>query len=134
MQTCSPDNYILRYAVSYDYNGFFENEIGLRKATSFPPYSLICRVMVTSESNDKALQTLKEVYLSIEKLREAPPQEVLFLNKMHSPVKRIQGKHRYQVLMRLTGKSLIESVYAVAAENTTADCLVYVEENPANLS
>lgn len=134
LQTCSPDNYILRYAVSYDYNGFFENEIGLRKATSFPPYSLICRVMVTSESNDKALQTLKEVYLSIDKLREAHPDEFLFLNKMHSPVKRIQGKHRYQVLMRLTGTSLIESIYAVAAENTSADCLVYVEENPANLS
>ncbi|MDE7440105.1 MAG: primosomal protein N' [Clostridia bacterium] len=134
LQTCSPDNYILRYAVNYDYNGFFENEVAVRQATFFPPYSLICRVMVTAESNDKALQTLKEVYFAIEKLRETNPQEFIFLNKMHSPVKRIQGKHRYQVLMRLNSGALVEKIYDIAVKNSTADCLVYVEENPANLS
>ena len=134
LQTCSPDNYILRYAVGYDYNGFFENEIALRKATLFPPYSLICRVMVTCGNNDKALQTLKEVYFAIDKLRESRPEEFLFLNKMHSPVKRIQGKHRYQVLMRLASKALIEEIYGIAVQATSADCSVYVEENPANLS
>lgn len=134
LQTASPDNYILRYAVNYDYNGFFENEVAVRQATSFPPYSLICRVMVTSESNDKALETLKEVYFAIDKLREQSPEEFIFFNKMHSPVKRIQGKHRYQVLMRLKGGTLLESIYDIAVKNTTTDCLVYVEENPANLS
>ncbi|MDE7329567.1 MAG: primosomal protein N', partial [Clostridia bacterium] len=29
LQTYCPENYILRYAVNYDYNGFFDNEIGL---------------------------------------------------------------------------------------------------------
>ena len=134
LQTCSPDNYILRYAVNYDYNGFFENEVAVRKATFFPPYSLICRVMVSSESNDKALQTLKEVYFSIEKIRERNAEEFIFLNKMHSPVKRIQGKHRYQVLMRLASGKVLEDIYDIAAKNTSADCLVFVEENPANLS
>lgn len=134
LQTCSPDNYILRYAVNYDYLGFFENETAVRKATLFPPYSLICRVMVTSESNEKALETLREVYFAIEKLRERSPDEFLFLNKMHSPIKRIQGKHRYQVLMRLSGNAVLEDIYDIAVKNSSADCLVYVEENPANLS
>ena len=134
LQTCSPDNYILRYATNYDYLGFFENEIAVRKATSFPPYSLICRVMVSSESNDKALSTLKEVYFAIEKIREREPEEFIFLNKMHSPIKRIQSKHRYQVLMRLTSDKVIEEIYDIAVKNTSADCLVFVEENPANLS
>ena len=134
LQTCSPDNYILRYAVNYDYNGFFENEVAVRKATFFPPYSLICRVMVSSESNEKALETLKEVYFAIEKIRERVPEEFIFLNKMHSPVKRIQGKHRYQVLMRLQGTKVIEEIYDIAVKNTSSDCIVYVEENPANLS
>ena len=134
LQTCSPDNYILRYAVNYDYDGFFENEVAVRKATSFPPYSLICRVMVTAESNDRAIETLREVYFAIEKLREQSPEEFIFMNKMHSPVKRIQGKHRYQVLMRLNSGKILESIYDIAVKNSTADCLVYVEENPANLS
>ena len=134
LQTSSPDNHILRYAVNYDYYGFFENEISLRKATSFPPYSLICRVMVTSEDNQKAVEVLKEVYFAIDALRQKMPDEFIFFNKMHSPVKKIQGKFRYQVLMRLCGNKALESIYDIAVKNTSQDCLVYVEENPSNLS
>ena len=78
LQTCSPENYILRYAVAYDYKGFFENEIALRKATGFPPYSVICRVMVTGEDGERTLETLKKVYFAIEKLRGEPPANLYF--------------------------------------------------------
>lgn len=134
LQTCSPENYILRYAVNYDYKGFFDNEIALRKATCFPPYSLICRIMITCGDNDKAIAVLKEVYFACEELRKNFPDEFIFLNKMHSPVKKIQGKFRYQVLMRLKSKSLLEKIYDIAVNNSANDSLVYVEENPANLS
>lgn len=134
LQTCSPENHILRYAVNYDYKGFFDNEIALRKATCFPPYSLICRIMITCGDNDKAIAVLKEVYFACEELRKNFPDEFIFLNKMHSPVKKIQGKFRYQVLMRLKSKSLLEKIYDIAVNNSANDSLVYVEENPANLS
>ena len=134
LQTCSPDNYILRYAVNYDYTGFFENEVAIRKSTFFPPYSIICRVMISSESNEKAIETLKEVYFAIDKIREREPGEFIFFNKMHSPIKRLQGKHRYQVLMRLASGRVLEEIYDIAVNNTSDDCLVFVEENPANLS
>jgi primosomal protein N' (replication factor Y) len=134
LQTCSPENYILRYAIAYDYKGFFENEISIRKATGFPPYSLICRVMVTSEDGDKALEALKNVYFAIEDLRKNYPDDFIFMNKMHSPIKKIQGKMRYQVLMRLTDGKHIEDIYDIAVQNTTQSVFVYVEENPVNLS
>lgn len=134
LQTYCPENYILRYAVNYDYNGFFRNERDIREATSFPPYSLICRVMVTSEDDKQALEGLRSVYFATESLREQYPEEFIFLNRMHSPIKRIQGKYRYQVLMRLKSAKLLEKIYDIAVKNTSATTLVYVEENPANLS
>lgn len=134
LQTCSPENYILRYATRYDYKGFFENEISVRRATGFPPYSLICRIMVTSESAEVALEGLKSVYFAIEELRKLHPEKFIFMNKMHSPIKKIQGRHRYQVLMRLTDGALLEKIYDIAVKYSSANCLVYVEENPVNLS
>ncbi len=134
LQTYCPENYILRYAVNYDYAGFFQNELQVRKATQFPPYSLICRVMVTSEDDKTALETLKNVYFAIEELKKNYGQEFIFMNKMHSPVKKIQGKHRYQVLMRLKSCALLEKIYVIAENNTSTGCFVYVEENPSNLS
>ncbi len=134
LQTCSPEDYILRYAVAYDYDGFFKNEIALRKATGFPPYSLICRIMVTSEDGAAALEALKGVYFAVEELRAKFPDEFIFLNKMHSPIKKIQGKMRYQVLMRLASGKVLEKIYDAAVAHSSDGVLVYVEENPVNLS
>ena len=134
LQTYSPENYILRYAVNYDYKGFFENEVKIRRATNFPPYSLICRVMVTAEEDRAALAVLKDVYFAIEDLRKADEDEFIFFNKMHSPIKKIQGKVRYQVLMRLKSQKLLPSIYDIAVKYSTAEALAYVEENPQNLS
>ena len=74
------------------------------------------------------------MYFEIEELRKNAPDQFIFLNKMHSPVKKIQGKHRYQVLMRLKDTSILQKIYEVAAKHTTPHVLVYVEENPTNLS
>ena len=134
LQTFSPENYILRYAVGYDYAGFFKNEIALRKATGFPPFTLICRVMVTAADDAPALEALKGVYFGAEELRAKYPGEFIFLNKMQSPIKKIQGRVRYQVLMRLESGRLLPQIYDLAVKYSGADALVYVEENPVNLS
>lgn len=134
LQTCSPDDEILRYAVNYDYKGFFENETAIRKASGYPPYSLICRIMVTSENNAAAIEALKGVYFAMEQLRREYPEKFIFLNKMHSPVKKIQGKLRYQVLTRLTDGSLLEKIYDISLKYSSGSVLTYVEENPVNLS
>ncbi|MDE6691203.1 MAG: primosomal protein N', partial [Clostridia bacterium] len=134
LQTYSPENYILRYAVNYDYAGFFENEVKMRKAALFPPYSLICRVMVVADKDDKALEALKNVFFAIEEIRKGDPQEFIFFNKMHSPIKKIQNKVRYQVLARLRTEKYLPLIYKIAVENSSDAALVYVEENPANLS
>ncbi len=95
---------------------------------------MLFRSMVTSEDDKTALETLKNVYFAIEELKKNYGQEFIFMNKMHSPVKKIQGKHRYQVLMRLKSCALLEKIYVIAENNTSTGCFVYVEENPSNLS
>ncbi len=134
LQTYDPENYILRFAVRYDYKGFFEHEIALRKATAFPPFARIVRVMVTAAEDKKALETLKEVWFSLKELYDAHADEFLFFNKMHSPVRRIQSRFRYQVLMRLKGDALLPDIYERALAHRSRDALVYVEEDPGNLS
>lgn len=134
LQTYDPNNYILRFAMEYDYKAFYKHEIALRKATSFPPFARIVRVMVTGEDEKKTLEVLKDVYFSLKELHDSHSGEFLFFNKMKSPVKKIQNKFRYQVLMRLTGDGLLQEVYARSISHKTRDVNVYVEENPANMS
>ena len=134
LQTYDPENYILRFAVTYDYEGFYKHEIAMRAATMFPPFARIVRVMVVGEEDKQALEALRTVYTRLQALAAREPEKFLFFNKMHAPIKRIQNKFRYQVLMRLTDGGPLPEIYAAcdgAGDKTT---LVYVEENPSNLS
>ena len=133
LQTYSPNNYILRYALNYDYEGFFEYEMRLRKATSFPPFSKIVRVMLSGENEANVVEALKEVYFPVKRLVDENPEEILFFNKMKAPIKRIQNKFRYQILMRLKSDKLLQRIYGVC-QTKYRDVLVFVEENPNNLS
>ena len=134
LQTYDPDNYILRFAAAYDYEGFYRHEIALRAAAMFPPFARIVRVMVTSEKDADALEALREVYGRLQRLYDAHTDDFLFFNRMHAPIKRIQGKFRYQVLMRITSDRLLECIYEEASAVKPKNALVYVEENPSNLS
>ena len=134
MQTFDPENEVLRYAVRYDYEGFYENEISLRAATAFPPFSKIVRILVTGEDEQKTVEVFRDVYFSLEKIYTDNTDKFLFFHKMRAPIKRIQNKHRYQVLMRLCDNSVLPEIYAACENARSRDALVSVEENPANLS
>ncbi len=134
LQTYDPENYILRFATSYDYEGFYSHEISMRAATAFPPFAKIVRVMVVGSDEKEALDCLKEIYTSLQGIYAQNADKFLFFNKMHAPIKRIQNKYRYQVLMRLTDGSLLPQIYSVVTEPKYKNTLAYVEENPSNLS
>ena len=134
LQTFDPQNEVLRFAVEYDYEGFYENEISLRAAMAFPPFSKIVRVLVTGEEDKKCIETLKTAYFALEALYLKNPDKFLSFAKMKAPIKRIQNKFRYQVLMRLADPSILPQIYEICAAARTRDTLVSVEENPTNLS
>jgi len=134
LQTFSPENDVLRFAVDYDYEGFYRNEISRRAATAFPPFSKIVRVLVTGEDEKKTLEALKKVYFGLKELYTEQMEKFLFFDKMKAPIKRIENKFRYQVLMRLAENSVLPEIYDICAEAREKDVIVSVEENPVNLS
>jgi primosomal protein N' (replication factor Y) len=134
LQTFSPENDVLRFACDYDFEGFYNMEISLREGAAFPPFSKIVRVLVSGEDNQKTLGVLKTVYFALEEVYKNNQEKFLFFHKMAAPIKRIENKHRYQVLMRLTDGQLLPEIYDICMQARSRDALVSVEENPANLS
>ena len=134
LQTYSPENDVLRFACRYDYEGFYENEISLRAAAAFPPFSKIVRVLVSGEDKKATLEAFKNAYFALEEVYGRYREDFLFFDKMAAPIKRIENKYRYQVLMRLAKTDALPEIYAACAEYGGKGVLVSVEENPANLS
>ena len=136
LQTFNPQNSLLKYAINYDYEGFFNREILLRKASHFPPYSNILRIMVEGEDDAKTIETLKNVFFACKEIYDKYQKSFVYFDKMKSPVKRIKNSYRYQVLARITeNKEDIENeFYNVCDKFMTKQTLVYLEVNPSNMN
>ena len=112
----------------------FQKEIALRKTAGFPPFADIVRIMVESDTEEEGIEALKQVYFASKEVYEQNMDKFMFFNKMKSPVKRINRKYRYQVLMRLkSGNEQILDKFYQIAEGYEGKALVYVEVNPNSL-
>ena len=136
LQTYSPEHPVLIRAINYDYEGFFEHEISVRKATAFPPFSDILRVLISSSDENKALEITKNVYNELQKLVEENRDKFRFFGCMKAPLKKLQDKYRYQVLMRIdrNNKDLIRKIFLIADKYNDKNTFVYLEVNPNNLT
>ncbi len=137
LQTYTPGHYVYRYASAYDYEGFYRKEINLLQATGFPPFSEIIRILIACEDEGAALDATKCAIDGVREVAKNDPDAFIYLNAMRSPKKRIQTKHRMQVLMRIKPSDEIrKAVYSVAdfvtENNPKVTC--FTEVNPNDLS
>ncbi len=49
VQTCLPDHYAIRTAITGDYNAFLREELETREMFSYPPFSHLARILITSK-------------------------------------------------------------------------------------
>ncbi len=133
LQTYAPKHYVYRFATNYDYLSFYEKEINLRGTTGFPPYSNILRILVSSESDNRAKEVTKKIYDKALEIKQKYGQEIIFLQAMPSPVKRIQSKYRYQILTRYKPNDKITCDFFSISDIIEKDVSIFVEINPNNL-
>jgi primosomal protein N' (replication factor Y) len=140
LQTYSPNHYVYRFAIKGDYKGFYDKECNLREVTKYPPFSTIIRVLISSEVELHAQNTLKSIFDCIIKLKQdfvEKSSPFIYLACMRSPIKRIQSKYRMQVLMRIQPHSkltILNHILEIIKKFYSDKCSIFVEINPSNLS
>ena len=65
LQTYDTDHYAIRRAINYDYEGFFEDEIKIRKVFGYSPFNNMISVVISGENEQLVKQSSKNMYDSI---------------------------------------------------------------------
>lgn len=133
LQTYAPKHYVYRLASAYDYLGFYDKEINLRQTTGFPPFTNILRILISSVSENRALEVTKKIFDKAKQLKSIYKDKIIFLQAMASPVKRIQTKYRYQILTRFVPDEKITCDFYNISDIIEKDVSIFVEINPNNL-
>lgn len=137
LQTYFPKHYVYKLCASYNYPKFYEKEINLRETTLFPPFSTIVRLLLTSESDDKARNYTHDLFVILKELRVKYKSDFYFLEAMKSPVTKIKNKYRYQILMRFScdkSDEIKDEIYSILDGNKNKNVSCFVEINPLSLS
>lgn len=137
LQTYVPRHYIYKMAAVYDYAGFYKKEANLRETTSYPPFAKIVRLLFTSSDEELVKNTCKVYYDSVRDMARDYEKDFIYLGVMKSPVGKIEGKYRYQILMRLgleRSREIIDKLYKLAEENNVKGVTCFVEINPQALN
>ena len=105
IQTHCPDNYAVAAAANNDYESFVQQELAFRKATGYPPYSRLVRVVFESKKEPEA----RAAGIALRgDLRDLPDVEVL--GPAPAILAKIQDRHRVHLLC----KCFTQESFAVA--------------------
>ncbi len=135
LQTYAPKHYVFRFGRVYDYLGFWKKEINTRMVTKFPPFTKIVRVLLTSLEEQDVVDSTRNVYKGVQEL-EKTYGKFVYLGAQKSPVTKMNGLCRYQVLMRLQPdkyENIIGEIYSLADQNKPKKGSCFVEINPQSL-
>ena len=103
IQTAMPGLFAIRCAAQHNYRAFAERELQHRKEFGYPPFTRMCKIAAKSADAGAALGFLKTVKETLAGTAER--SDTVLLGPVAAPVSRIEGKYRFQLLMKSPAQS-----------------------------
>ena len=102
LQTYDTDHYVIRRALNYDFEGFYEDEIKVRKIFNYAPFNNMISVVVSGKNEKLVKKNIKSMYNSlIYLLKERGIEDFDFiLGPSPCAISKINQNYRYQLLFK----------------------------------
>lgn len=109
LQTFMPDHYIMNLAAAQDYQGFYSEEISIRRAMIFPPLCDMCIFCLSGDLDDDVKSGAEAVLqLMNVRLRELQPKTpVRVLGPIKASYGKLNGKYRWRIIMKCKNNAKI---------------------------
>lgn len=112
VQTFNPDHYSIRRAKDHDCSGFYEDELPLRQALLYPPFSRIVVLHLQSLKKDRGMKGIENLRKTMEDLFRINnlAGKVEVIGPAEAPIARIRGRYRWQLLLKAKDIRLLHAL------------------------
>lgn len=102
LQTYDTDHYSIKHAVNYDFKGFYEDEIKIRKLFDYAPFNNMISVVLSGKDNKQVENNARKMKESLEYLlRERGITDLSFiLGPNQCSIGKINQNYRWQILFK----------------------------------
>ncbi|MDO5724776.1 MAG: primosomal protein N' [Tissierellia bacterium] len=121
VQTYNPEHYSLLFAKNHDYEGFYLNELEIRKQFKYPPITQLITIYISGKNEQKVIDTSKRMFMHIYKNVLEEPDGIKINGPAHpDSIKKINEMYRYRIdlISDFTNAEKLKSiVYRVCIKN-----------------
>jgi primosomal protein N' (replication factor Y) (superfamily II helicase) len=105
VQTYNPDSYAIQAMVAGDYDRFYEQEVTLRDALDYPPFSELINIGVSAADDATARELTQTVVDMIEAAREGGALHGVkeLLGPAPAPLSKLKNRYRWHALLKTNG-------------------------------
>lgn len=100
-----------------DYELFLNEELPLREMLTYPPYSSILRLLLTSENETNVATTTSSLKKVIERIIESAKLEVDLIGESPAPVAKLESFFRFQILLKSARKLQLIKLISLIKEH-----------------
>ena len=115
IQTFQPDHPVISMAMQQDYQGFFAEEIRLRKSLDYPPFYKLLRIEISSPKVEQARHTADVLKQLIEERIDSIEDNLQILGPAPCPLWKLRKRYRYQIVLKTPHRGLLQSLETIAA-------------------
>ena len=119
IQTYQPENHAIRMAAAQDYEGFYQEEILLRQAMEYPPFSHIFSVLITGEMEQEVILAAQRLGAYMNHYAERAGCTVV--GPAPAPLPKFRGEFRWQIFAKGTDADRLKAFVLYTVEQTKKD-------------
>ncbi|MBU2027546.1 MAG: primosomal protein N' [Proteobacteria bacterium] len=134
IQTFNPGHYTIRRAQEHDYAGFYADELPLRRQFCYPPFSRLIGLHFSSLKREEGKKAVAKIGARARELaRTLAGGKADVIGPAESPLARIRGRYRWQLLLRGKQSGLLHLLTQRLLEGAGHDGLdIQVDVDPVN--
>lgn len=99
LQTYTPDHYSIIRSVSNDYEGFYNEEISIRRDMNYPPYSKILSINMSSKNENLLIKNIQNVGSILKNILQ-DNDKIEMLGPCPCAISKINEQYRWQIILK----------------------------------
>ena len=131
IQSTMADNPILKKIKEFDLNGFFLEELNIRKESGLPPFKKLCSLMLISKNEKKLNDFCRKMKVNIQ-----PSNEFEVLGPAPPFISYVRGKYRKRFIIRCSKNKNIQKFVSIWLKKFQIpfDLKISIDIDPYNFS
>ena len=135
IQTLNPEHYAIRLARNHDYLAFYEEEIVLRRALGYPPYSRMVKLNISSTKKERVEEGAKKIGEMAKTISGALAgrEKVDVMGPAEAPIAKLKGRYRWHLILKGKNVGTLHGVVRdILAQNREKGLEIRVDVDPLN--